>query len=429
MRYKISNNAPFTHITSDSREADKSCAFLSDELSRKYESSVTDATILYPSDLKSYFDTDIKIIGITGTNGKTTTAAIIYSLLLDLDYKVAMQGTRGFFINGEMVEGKSLTTPMLLDNYARIDRAKKAGCEFFITEVSSHAIVQKRLEGLTFELKVHTNITSDHLDFHKTHNEYVRVKNSFFADESNKLINKDDPAVKYNLKNTRTYGLETPATFKIEAYSPNDGLSGVVTYAGEREMFYSSLVGSFNLYNILAAIAAVKILTNKPLDLITANIENFGGVSGRLEVVSEAPLVIVDFAHTPDGIEKALSALFPKEMVVVFGAGGDRDNTKRSPMGAMVARYAKKIVITSDNPRSEDPQTIIDMVKAGIKNHPSVSEFVDRKEAIKEALKMREGDEIVVILGKGDETTQEIAGRSYKFSDKEVVLEILNNDS
>lgn len=429
MRYKTTKSDSFSFITSDSREADSSCAFLADELSKKYLDRVNGATILYPSDLKSYFDTDIKIIGITGTNGKTTTAAIMYSLLLDLGYKVAMQGTRGFFVNGEMVEGKTLTTPMLLDNYARIDLAKRMGCEYFITEVSSHAIVQKRLDGLDFALKIHTNITSDHLDFHKTIDEYRAVKNSFFADETPKLINKDDQIIRFNLKNARSYGIETPATYKIEAFSANDGLSAVVTFANERTVFYSSLVGNFNLYNILAAISAVHILTAKPLDLIAKNIENFGGVVGRLEVVSKDPLVVVDFAHTADGIEKALLALFPKEMIVVFGAGGDRDSSKRAPMGAMVARFAKKIVITSDNPRSEDPIAIIEMIRSGLENHKNYKIVPDRKEAIATALDWVEGNEVVVILGKGDETTQEIMGNFLPFNDKEVVQELLKDNN
>lgn len=428
MKYRVTNQNKFEFVTNNSKEADENTAFVADELSIRYIDSVKNAQILYAKDLKSYFDTDIKVVGITGTNGKTTTAAIIYSLLLDLGYKVAMQGTRGFFINGETIEGKTLTTPMLLDNYARIDRAKKAGCEFFITEVSSHAIVQKRLEGIEFALKIHTNITSDHLDFHKTIDEYIAVKNSFFVDESMKLINKDDPKIVFNPKNTMSYGLENPATFKIEAYSPNDGLSGLISFADEKTIFHSELVGSFNLYNILAAVSAVKLLTKKPLEEICAELENFGGVSGRLELISSDPKVIVDFAHTPDGIEKALSALFPAEMIVVFGAGGDRDTTKRAPMGKMVSKFAKKIVITSDNPRSEDPKSIIEEIKKGTQNHPNTKEFVDRKEAIREALSWQEADEIVVILGKGDETTQEIAGKSLPFNDRETVLELLKEE-
>lgn len=428
MKYRVTNQNGFEFVTNNSKEADENTAFVADELSIRYIDSVKNAQILYAQDLKSYFDTDIKVVGITGTNGKTTTAAIIYSLLLDLGYKVAMQGTRGFFINGETIEGKTLTTPMLLDNYARIDRAKKAGCEFFITEVSSHAIVQKRLEGIEFALKIHTNITSDHLDFHKTIDEYIAVKNSFFADESMKLINKDDPKIVFNPKNTMSYGLENPATFKIEAYSPNDGLSGLVSFADEKTIFHSELVGSFNLYNILAAVSAVKLLTKKSLEEICAELENFGGVSGRLELISSDPKVIVDFAHTPDGIEKALSALFQAEMIVVFGAGGDRDTTKRAPMGKMVSKFAKKIVITSDNPRSEDPKSIIEEIKKGVQNHPNVKESVDRKEAIREALSWQEADEIVVILGKGDETTQEIAGKFLPFSDRETVLELLKEE-
>ncbi|MDR1911174.1 MAG: UDP-N-acetylmuramoyl-L-alanyl-D-glutamate--2,6-diaminopimelate ligase [Helicobacteraceae bacterium] len=427
MRYKV-NSDRFDFVSSDSRECDGQTAFVLDWYSREFEEDAKKrgaTAILKASDLHRYFDTNMPIVGITGTNGKTTIAALIYSILLDLGYKVAVQGTRGFMINGERIAQKTLTTPVLLDNYARIDRAKKLGCDFFITEVSSHAIAQGRIDDLKFALKIHSNIASDHLDFHNEFEEYRRVKNSFFSDDSLKLINKDDLNVEYNLTNARTYAIEQSATFKLEAYSLDDGLSGAIAFGGERAIFNSSLIGKFNLYNIAAAIGAVKLLTNKPLDLICDQVENFGGVAGRMEIVSRDPIVIVDFAHTPDGIDKALEALSPRKIVAVFGAGGDRDKTKRPLMGAAAAKHSKKLYVTSDNPRSENPQTIIDEVKAGCANHPFVASIVDRKEAIEKALKELAPDEILVILGKGDETTQTIGAQVLPFCDREVVLELL----
>ncbi|MGE4295648.1 MAG: UDP-N-acetylmuramoyl-L-alanyl-D-glutamate--2,6-diaminopimelate ligase [Campylobacterales bacterium] len=428
MKYPVANNAAYAWVSADSRECGPDTAFVADALSARYTDAAKAAgcaAVLDAQALKSHFDLNLKIVGITGTNGKTTTAALIYSLLLDLGFKAALQGTRGFFINGEKIEGKGFTTPMLLDNYARIDRAKKAGCDFFITEVSSHAIAQKRMEGIECALKIHTNITGDHLDFHGTFENYRAVKNSFFEDETLKLINKDDPQIAFNPKNARTYGIENPATFKLEAYSPNEGLSGVISYGEEKAMFHSALMGHFNLYNILAALGAVKLLTDKPLQSVCDQLENFGGVSGRMEVVSLKPTVIVDFAHTHDGIEKALTALFPQKCVAVFGAGGDRDATKRPLMGQAAARHAVRLFITSDNPRHEEPMAIIEAIKAGCGNHPDVRIEPDRRAAIAGALASLAPDEILVILGKGDEETQQIGDRLLPFNDKNVVLELL----
>ncbi|MDR2152255.1 MAG: UDP-N-acetylmuramoyl-L-alanyl-D-glutamate--2,6-diaminopimelate ligase [Helicobacteraceae bacterium] len=427
MKYPVSSDR-FKFVSSDSRECDAQTAFVVDWYSRKFlDDAVKNgaAAVLQAGDLGEYFDVNMPIVGISGTNGKTTIAALIYSFLLDLGYSVAMQGTRGFFIDGRSLAPKLLTTPVLLENYARIDCAKKRGCDFFITEISSHAIAQGRAEGLKFALKVHSNITGDHLDFHRLFEEYRRVKNSFFADETPKIINKDDPQIEFNFANARTYAIEAAAAFKLEAYSQNDGLSGAVVFSGERAIFNSNLIGRFNLYNILAAIGAVKTLTDKPLQTICDLVENFGGVAGRMEIVSQKPLVIVDFAHTQDGIEKVLEALLPRKIVAVFGAGGDRDKSKRAPMGAEAAKRCVKIYLTSDNPRSEDPLKIIEEIRIGCGSHPNVFCIADRKEAIAKALENLASDEILVILGKGDETTQTIGETVLPFSDREIVLELL----
>ena len=188
----------------------------------------------------------------------------------------------------------------------------------------------------------------------------------------------------------------------------------------------SPLQGEFNLYNLTAAIGCVVALTNESLDKIGLAASKFGGVAGRMEVVSRVPLVIVDFAHTPDGIEKVLNALRHYKIVAVLGAGGDRDRTKRPKMGAIAQKYASRIVITSDNPRSEDPEAIIDEICGGVAMGENAIRIADRKQAIKTALQGLKRDEILVILGKGDEEYQEIKGVKYPFSDKKVVLEILD---
>ncbi|WP_324171463.1 UDP-N-acetylmuramoyl-L-alanyl-D-glutamate--2,6-diaminopimelate ligase [Sulfurimonas sp.] len=423
-------NQEYKFVSENSSECDSQTAFVLTAQNKKYLQNAKENyahSILNIKSIANIFGVDrIKIIGITGTNGKTTTASAIYSFLLDLGYKTAMQGTRGFFMNDEVVEGKSLTTPSVLNTYKHIYQAVEAGCEFFIMEVSSHSIVQERIEGLDFELKILTNITQDHLDFHKTIGEYISVKNSFFQDESKKLINKDEPRVAFNIKNTFTYGIENPATYKLMAYSLNDASSGIIQHFQNIVPFTSSLHGFFNLYNLMAAIGAVDILVGKKLEEIVEVVDNFAGVSGRMEQVCESPNVIVDFAHTPDGMQQVLNALKEKELLVVFGAGGDRDKEKRPLMGRIAASLAKKVYVTSDNPRNEDPQEIINDILAGIEDKSIVSVELNRKKAIEMALDDQDGNQVVVILGKGDEVFQIIYDKKFPFDDREIVRELLN---
>jgi len=422
-------NQAYRYVTENSQECDPQTAFVLTTQNEKYldDAKANSAhSIIKIKDIAALFGVDkIKIIGITGTNGKTTTASAIYSFLLDLGYKVAMQGTRGLFMNDEVVEGKTLTTPSVLNTYRHIYQAVAAGCEYFIMEVSSHAIVQKRIEGLTFELKVLTNITQDHLDYHKTLEEYIAVKNSFFRDEGKKLINKDEPKARFNFKNTYTYGIENPATYRLMAYSLNDGSSGIIQHFQEIVPFTASLHGFFNLYNLMAAISATDLITDKTLEEVCDVVDNFAGVSGRMEQVCAAPNVIVDFAHTPDGMQQVLNALKEKELLVVFGAGGDRDTTKRPLMGRVAATLAKKVYITTDNPRHEDPEAIIDDILEGIEDKQNVVIELNRKRAIEMALDDQEGEEVVVILGKGDENYQIIYDKKLPFDDREVVRELL----
>lgn len=416
-------------FTDNSKEANAQSAFV---YSKQNEAYIEDAkksgcTQFIPSsELKNHIDlSQIKIVGITGTNGKTTTAAAIYSLLLDLGYKVALQGTRGFFINDERVEEYSLTTPVQLANFAHILEAMNQGCQYFVMEVSSHAIEQKRIEGLEFALKIHTNITRDHLDYHKTIEEYINVKNSFFEDDMPKLINKDDKVVKYNVKNGYAYSLDEPSTYKVQAYSFKEGMSVMLQHFEQTATFESSMMGIFNVYNLTAAVAAVHILTQKPLQEICDEVEHFAGVSGRMQTISENPLVIIDFAHTPDGMKKVLESFAHKDIICVFGAGGDRDKEKRPLMGHMAELYSKHIIVTSDNPRFEDPDIIIEDILKGIKNQNNTIVEINRKEAIKKAIAMADEKSVVLVLGKGDESTQIIYDQKLPFSDKQVIEEIL----
>jgi len=430
LKLKLPDTA-YEFVSENSQECDSSTAFVLTTQNKKYLDNAKENgahSIVEVEEIAPMFGVNhIKIIGITGTNGKTTTAAAIYSLLLDLGHKVAMQGTRGFYMNDEVVEGKTLTTPSVLNTYKHIYQAVSAGCEYFIMEVSSHAIVQRRIEGIPFALKILTNITQDHLDFHGSLEEYIAVKNSFFADESLKLINKDEARAEFNYKNANSYGIENPATYRIIAYTMNEGISAVMQNFQEIETFTTELYGFFNLYNMTAAVSAVHLLTDHTISEIAEVTANFAGVSGRMERVSEDPLVIVDFAHTPDGMQQILNSLKEKELLVVFGAGGDRDRSKRPIMGRVASSFAKKIYVTSDNPRHEDPDAIIQDIVEGIQEKGKVVINPNRKEAIAQALRDQEGDEVILILGKGDERYQIIYDQKFPFDDREVVRELLGN--
>jgi len=425
---KTIKNKHFEYITDNTSDIKENTLFLKTTQNSKYFDKLEKKpTYITPKELIELWQLqDIKVVGVTGTNGKTTVTAGIYSLLLDLGYKVGLQGTRGVFANDTKIVDKSMTTPSILETLYNMKLTKEHECEYFIMEVSSHAIDQDRIEGINFALKVHTNVTSDHLDYHKTVEEYRRVKSLFFADESLKLLNKDDiKHITYNITNAQSYGIDEPATLKVQAYSLLNGIVAGVKYMNEEATFSSPMVGLFNLSNLLAAIGSVKILTQRPLQEICDKVENFGGVAGRMQVVSQNPLVIVDFAHTDDGMYQVLNSIKDKDIVVVFGAGGNRDKAKRPRMGAVAGRFAKKIYVTSDNPRDEVPEQILEDILVGLRGKENVVATPDRKLAIKMALEDLKDDEVLLILGKGDETYQEIKGVKHPFDDREVVRELL----
>jgi len=426
----VKNNQLFTDNTS---EIDSDAIFVVSKNNEKYlenAKALNPKAIIKDSELKNYFDfSSLKVVGITGTNGKTTTAGAIYSFLLDLGCKVALLGTRGLFINGERIRDYSFTTPFQIEMFANLELALSHECEYFITEVSSHAIAQNRVCGVDFALKIHTNITGDHLDYHKTMEEYIAIKNSFFQDDTPKLINKDDKNVKFKLKNAYSYGLDNPATYKVQAFTFKDGTNVVVQYFGELFTFNSDLRGTFNVYNLTAAVGAVHILTGLKIAKICEVVDNFAGVSGRMETISFEPYIIVDFAHTPDGMRAIFESFKDKNIITVFGAGGDRDRLKRPLMGAMADEYSKVIFLTSDNPRTEDPDVINDEILAGIKNKEKCEVELNRKLAIANSIKKAKEtpNSVVLVLGKGDEEYQIVYDKKFPFSDKKVILELLGN--
>lgn len=434
------------------------CENLSDTKSTYSADSINSKCIdslpcIHAHTLSEIFTLPPFIIGITGTNGKTSSAACMYSILLDCGFSVALLGTRGFFINQKQLKPKGLTTPSVLELYEDFELAKE--CDFFIMEVSSHAIVQKRIAGVPFALKALTNITSDHLDFHKSLEEYIRVKNSFFSDEGLKVINADEPNAHANPANCFSYGVESKGNLSVNAYSLKNGISAhlcLQTQSVREEAFLQSpLFGKHNLYNLLCALLSVRILALKlastqfakdsvskdfcalSLQDLCVKAQNFGGVSGRMEVVSENPLVIVDFAHTHDGMEKIFESFKGRKIVVLFGAGGDRDPTKRPKMGAVAQTYAQRIYLTSDNLRTENPLEIINQIAQGLDSKRLQEQGrliieLNRLRALERAVSELERDEVLLVLGKGDESYQIIGTQKIPFDDREILKKLLKVD-
>jgi len=423
------NEKGFDFITDDTSKLDDTTLFIKTAQNNPYyEKLDPKPEFIISEELIAIWGLEkMKVVGVTGTNGKTTVTAAIYSFLLDLDEKPALQGTRGLFAEEKRIEDKSMTTPSILETLHNMKQTMDLGCNYFIMEVSSHAIDQERIEGLKFALKVHTNVTSDHLDYHGTVEEYRRVKSLFFADESPKLLNKDDiKNITYNPIGAQSYGVDEPATFKVQAFALVHGITAGIKHMQTEATFHSPMVGLFNLFNLMAAVGSVVMLTGRKVEEVCGVVENFAGVAGRMEVVSREPLVIVDFAHTDDGMFQVLDSIKDRDISVVFGAGGNRDKGKRPKMGAVAGRFAKKIYVTSDNPRDEVPEMILEDILIGLHGKDHVTATPDRKLAIKMALDDLEDDEALLILGKGDEDYQEIKGVKHHFDDREIVRELLN---
>ncbi len=423
------NKKGYQYITDDTTVVDENTLFLKTEQNSKYYNKLDkDVGSISSLELIDIWKLDkLKVVGVTGTNGKTTVTAAIYSFLLDLNEKPALQGTRGLFACDNRIEEKNMTTPSILETLYNMKKSSDLGCNYFIMEVSSHAIDQNRIEGLKFSLKVHTNVTSDHLDYHGTVEEYRRIKSLFFADDTPKLLNKDDiKKITYNPIGAQSYGVDEPATFKVQAFALVHGITAGIKHMQTEATFHSPMVGLFNLFNLMAAVGSVQMLTKRPIEEICEVVENFAGVAGRMEVISHHPLVIVDFAHTADGMFQVLDSIKDRDMSVVFGAGGNRDKEKRAKMGAVAGRFAKKIYVTSDNPRDEIPEMILEDILLGLHGKECVVATPDRKLAIKMAIDELDDNDALLILGKGDEDYQEINGVKHHFDDREVARELLS---
>jgi len=380
---------------------------------------------------------NVKLVGITGTNGKTTIASLLYQLFKNAGYKTGLLSTVKIMVDDTEYKATH-TTPDSLTINKYLKEMEEVGCEYCFMEVSSHGIHQNRTAGLDFAGGVFTNLSHDHLDYHSSFAEYRDVKKRFF-DELPKgsfgLVNVDDKNGLIMLQNTKakklTYALKTYADYKAQILE--NQLSGLLLKINEQEVWVK-LIGTFNAYNLLAIYATAVNLGLESVEVLRLMSE-LESVSGRFQfIVSDSKITaIVDYAHTPDALENVLSTIENirtrnEQLITVVGCGGDRDKTKRPIMAHIASNMSDKAIFTSDNPRSEVPEDIIEDMEKGVEpqNYKKTIAVVDRKQAIKIACQLARPNDIILIAGKGHETYQEIKGERFHFDDMETVKEILD---
>ena len=387
----------------------------------------------------NYYDNpseQLSLVGITGTNGKTTTVTLLYNLFKELGYGVGLLSTISNKIN-EIEYPSTHTTSDAIQLNALLKKMVDSGCSYCFMEVSSHAIVQNRISGLKFKGAIFSNITHDHLDYHETFAEYIKAKKLFFDNLSNEafaLVNVDDKNGMVMLQNTKakkyTYSIKNVADYKCKILENN--LTGLHLNFDGIEVF-SKLVGSFNAYNLTAVYAAAILSGADKLDVLRI-ISNLNAAEGRFEYVKSKDniIAIVDYAHTPDALTNVLSTISAirtnnEQLITVVGAGGNRDAQKRPIMARIACEMSNLVILTSDNPRDEEPEEIIRQMEAGI--DPSLSRkaltIINRKEAIKTACTIAKPGDIILVAGKGHEKYQEIKGVKHHFDDKEILTEFL----
>ncbi len=377
---------------------------------------------------------DIKLIGITGTNGKTTIATLLYQLFSGLGYRSGLISTIENRI-GEKVLDSNLTTPDVISLNALLAEMVAADYDFAFMEVSSHAIDQQRNAGLEYAGGVFTNLTHDHLDYHGSFKEYRDVKKKFFdglPKEAFALTNADDKNGEFMLQNTKakkfTYGLRNMAQYKVRILE--NSFEGLFVNVDGTDV-YTPLIGDFNALNLLAVYAVATLLDCDRQEVLRV-LSTLPGASGRFEyVISENDKIvgIVDYAHTPDALLKVLSTIGSirsgnESLITLVGCGGNRDKTKRPLMAEVAAEHSNKVILTSDNPRNEEPEAIIEDMKQGIGpvQKPKTLSIVNRREAIRTACTLAEPKDIILVAGKGHENYQEIKGERFPFDDKEELL-------
>jgi UDP-N-acetylmuramoyl-L-alanyl-D-glutamate--2,6-diaminopimelate ligase len=377
----------------------------------------------------------LKLVGVTGTNGKTTIATLLYKLFTALGHKCGLLSTVQNHISDRILPATH-TTPDPLHLNALLKEMVDAGCTYAFMETSSHAIHQQRIAGLHYAGGIFSNITHDHLDYHKTFDEYIRVKKSFFdslPSDSFAISNADDKRGAVMLQNTNAkkyfYSLRTLAEFKGRILENN--LTGLVMTINDQEVHFR-LIGEFNAYNLLAVYGTAICLGGDKSEMLR-HLSKLTGAEGRFDYImslKERIIGIVDYAHTPDALINVLATIQKlrkghERIITVVGCGGDRDKTKRPLMGAAACEYSDKVIFTSDNPRSEDPDQIIRDIEEGL-NTAAKRKFIsitDRKEAIRTALNLAAVEDILLIAGKGHEKYQEIKGVKYPFDDKQILID------
>jgi UDP-N-acetylmuramoyl-L-alanyl-D-glutamate--2,6-diaminopimelate ligase len=378
----------------------------------------------------------LKLIGVTGTNGKTTVVTLLFKLFTSLGYRCGMLSTVVNKIVDKEIQATHTTPDPIQINELLVQMLAEK-CTHCFMEVSSHAVDQGRIAGLNFTGALFTNITHDHLDYHRTFESYIRAKKGFFdglSAEAFALVNVDDKRGLVMLQNTKarkqTYGLKKMADFKGKIIT--NSIEGLELEIAERNVWFK-LIGDFNAYNLLAVYGAAMLL-GEDMELVLMKLSALTGASGRFELVLPGSrfTAIVDYAHTPDALKNVLETIEhfrsgTEQVISVVGCGGDRDRTKRPLMAAIACKYSSKVIFTSDNPRSEDPMEIIREMQKGV--GPTEARktlvMVDREEAIKTACMMAKEKDIILVAGKGHENYQEIKGVKHPFDDKEVLTRMI----
>lgn len=382
----------------------------------------------------------LKLVGITGTNGKTTTVTLLYRLFRQLGYKAGLLSTVRNYVDDEEYETNHTTPDSIYINNLLKQMVDK-GCSYAFMEVSSHSVVQERISGLQFAGGIFSNITHDHLDYHITFDEYIRAKKQFFDQlpaDAFALFNADDKNGKVMVQNTKakihSYAVKSLADFHAKIIESH--FEGMLLNIDNTELWVK-LIGEFNAYNILAVYSAA-ILLGEPKNEVLKIISNLSTVDGRFEYIrsNDGITAIVDYAHTPDAILNVLTTINQirkgtEKIITVVGAGGNRDKTKRPKMAKVAVENSDKVILTSDNPRFEEPNDILKDMEQGIEE-PFRKKYIvisDRKEAIKTACMMASAGDIILVAGKGHEPYQEIKGVKYHFNDKEILSEqfMINN--
>lgn len=378
---------------------------------------------------------NLQLIGITGTNGKTSVATLLYGIFKELGLKSALISTVEYRIGDEIIPATH-TTPDIITINKLLAKALEEGCEYAFMEVSSHGIHQRRIEGLQFSIAGFTNITHDHLDYHKTFDEYLKIKKSFFDQlpaSAIAITNGDDKNGKIMLQNTlatkKTFAMKTMADYHGKLLEAD--FNGMLLNFNGKE-FWTTLTGKFNANNLLLAFAIASELGQEESETLQA-ISRLKRVNGRFETMRSdgGIFFIVDYAHTPDALENVLDSINEirtknERLITVFGCGGDRDKEKRCEMGKIATRKSTLSILTSDNPRTEDPGEIIREIEKGVEpqNYSKYTTIPDRKEAIKMAIKFAEPKDIVLVAGKGHETYQEVNGVKQDFDDRKIIEEL-----